>query len=89
MVRFMNHSINLMENLARENRNTFHMNRRGYLYMTADPERLPLLEQAARESSALGSGPLRVHRGMVSDPDTSPTWSGSRIINLPVWTGLI
>ncbi len=72
MVRFMNHSINLMENLARENRNTFHMNRRGYLYMTADPERLPLLEQAARESSALGSGPLRVHRGMVSDPDYQP-----------------
>jgi sarcosine oxidase, subunit beta len=76
MVRLMNHSINLMENLARENRNIFHMNRRGYLYMTADPARLQQFEQAARESSALGSGPLRIHRGMATDPEyqSNPNW---------------
>jgi glycine/D-amino acid oxidase-like deaminating enzyme len=72
MVRLMNHSINLMENLARESRNIFHMNRRGYLYMTADLAHLQSFEQAARESSALGSGPLRVHRGMAADPEYQP-----------------
>jgi len=73
MVRFMNHSIDLMEILARENRNTFHMNRRGYLYMTADPAYLYQFERAARESSTLGAGPLRVHRGMAADPEYLPT----------------
>ena len=77
MVQFMNHSIDLMESLARVSRNVFHMNRRGYLYMTADPARLSAFEQAASKSSALGAGPLRIHRGMSSDPDyqSNPEWS--------------
>jgi len=72
MVSLMNRSIDLMEDLARESRNTFHMNRRGYLYMTADPARLSSFEQAARESSLLGAGTLRIYRGMASDPDYLP-----------------
>ncbi len=36
MVSFMNRSIDIMEELARESGNIFNLNRRGYLY---DPER--------------------------------------------------
>jgi len=35
MVRFMNHSIDLLDNLARTSGNMFNLNRRGYLYLTA------------------------------------------------------
>ncbi len=44
------------------------MNRNGYAYFTADPERAARLERTAREISALGAGELRVHRGAMSDP---------------------
>src|SRR5512142_497196 len=37
MVGLMNRSIDLLEDLARETGNSFHLNRRGYLYATADP----------------------------------------------------
>ena len=63
MVRLMNRSIDLMEELAAETDNAFNLNRRGYLYATADPARIPLLRRAAEESSALGAGPLRYHPG--------------------------
>jgi hypothetical protein len=51
MLALMNRSIDLMEVLADKNRNIFRMNRRGYLYLTADEKR----------ASDLGAGPLRVH----------------------------
>ena len=37
MVAAMNRSIDLLEELARESGNVFGLNRRGYLYATADP----------------------------------------------------
>src|SRR4029450_8258259 len=37
MVAFMNRSIDLLEELARESDNLFRLNRRGYLFATADP----------------------------------------------------
>ena len=40
MVAVMNRSIDLLEELARESGNVFRMNRRGYLFATADPERV-------------------------------------------------
>src|SRR3990172_5145392 len=46
MVAFMNRSIELMEILARQSGNVFHLNRRGYLYLTADPTRLSDFIQA-------------------------------------------
>ena len=61
MVAAMNRSIDLLEELARESGNVFGLNRRGYLYATADPERVPLLTRAAEEAAALGAGPVRVH----------------------------
>ena len=39
MVRFMNRSIDLLETLASETGNLFNLNRRGYLFLTADRER--------------------------------------------------
>src|SRR5262245_9399388 len=36
MVRFMNRSIDLMEELARECDNLFQLNRRGYVFITTD-----------------------------------------------------
>ena len=61
MVAFMNRSIDLLEEIARATDNRIQLNRRGYLYATADPARIALLRQAAEEAAALGAGPLRVH----------------------------
>jgi glycine/D-amino acid oxidase-like deaminating enzyme len=63
MVRLMNRSIDILEELARETGNAFHMNRRGYLYATADPARVEDLRRAGQESASLGAGPMRVHPG--------------------------
>jgi len=61
MLALMNRSIDLMEDLADESGNVFHMNRRGYLYVTANENKIADLENASRGTSKLGAGPLRVH----------------------------
>src|SRR5215211_8644780 len=61
MVAFMNRSIDLLETIARATDNRIQLNRRGYVYTTADPARARLLRQAAEEATALGAGPLRIH----------------------------
>jgi len=63
MVALMNRSIDLLEDLARETDNAFRLNRRGYLYATADPARIPAFMAAAEEAALLGAGPVRVHQG--------------------------
>ena len=68
MIRFMNRSIDLLEELAAASGNLFVMNRRGYAYLTADPAQAAALERGAREVSALGAGELRIHRGRPDDP---------------------
>lgn len=40
MVALMNRSIDIIEDLARESSNRFNLNRRGYLFVTADPPAL-------------------------------------------------
>lgn len=62
MVRFMNRSIDLLEGLAEESDNVFHMNRRGYAFLTADPERINTMTKTATDISQLGAGSLRYHR---------------------------
>ena len=57
MVAAMNRSIDLLEALARESGNVIRLNRRGYLYATADLARVPILVHAAEEAAALGAGP--------------------------------
>ena len=73
MVAFMNRSIELMEAMAKESGNVFHLNRRGYLYATADSSRLKDFIQAASEPEALGAGELRVHKGETGDPVYVPS----------------
>ncbi|HET7341787.1 MAG TPA: FAD-dependent oxidoreductase [Methylomirabilota bacterium] len=61
MVALMNRSIDLLEELARESGNVIRLNRRGYLFATADPALVPRFVQRGRQGAALGSGPLRLH----------------------------
>ena len=61
MLTLMNRSIDLMEMLADDSGNVFRMNRRGYLYLTAQESSIRDLETASRGTSSLGAGPLRVH----------------------------
>ncbi len=68
MVRLMNRSIDILEELAHETGNRFHLNRRGYLFVTGDLARIPDFERAAEEPCALGAGELRVHKGEPGDP---------------------
>ena len=63
MVRFVNRSIDLLEELALETDNCFQMNRRGYVFLTADAHQIPVMKDAAAETSALGAGPIREHPG--------------------------
>ena len=61
MLALMNRSIDLMDALAEASGNIFQMNRRGYLYVTADESKIADLENASRRTSGLGAGPLRIH----------------------------
>src|SRR4029453_13973620 len=74
MVALMNRSIDLLEELARESGNAFRMNRRGYLFATADPAQVPVFVERAREAEARGVGPARIHRsgGGGSSPRPRP-----------------
>lgn len=72
MVALVNRSIDLMEELGGETGNAFALNRRGYLYATADPARVAVFRAAAMEAAALGAGPLREHAGQPGDPAYQP-----------------
>lgn len=61
MLALMNRSIDLMEALADKSGNVFRMNRRGYLYLTADEKKIRDLESNSHRISNLGAGPVRVH----------------------------
>lgn len=69
MVRLMNRSIDLMEEMALASDNRFLMNRRGYLYATADPRRIESMRESAELASSYGAGPVRTHTGDGGDPD--------------------
>ncbi|MCB9435194.1 MAG: FAD-binding oxidoreductase [Ardenticatenaceae bacterium] len=72
MMRFMNRSIDLLEELADGSDNFFRLNRRGYVFLTAVPERKTQLQAEAEAISALGAGDLRVHNGRLSDQPYIP-----------------
>ncbi len=68
MVRLMNRSIDLMEELAEACDNRFLLNRRGYAYATADPDRADAYRVSGDLASSQGAGELRVHQGHPGDP---------------------
>ena len=80
MVRLMNHSIDIMEEIASESGNVFNMNRRGYLFATADEGKIESFMAAGKEAESLGAGPLQVHSGRPGDPPYKPIegegWEG-------------
>jgi glycine/D-amino acid oxidase-like deaminating enzyme len=86
MVAAMNRSIDLLEELARESGNVFRMNRRGYLFATADRARVPQLVQAAETAAALGAGPMRLHDRSTGEYQPSP---GDGFEGQPVGTDVI
>ena len=61
MLQLMNRSIDLMESLADESGNSFGLNRRGYLYLTADDSNADDLRNRARRIAQLDAGELRIH----------------------------
>jgi glycine/D-amino acid oxidase-like deaminating enzyme len=72
MVALMNRSIDLLEDLAEQTGNAINLNRRGYLFVTADPARADELAAQAEEAAALGAGEVRYHRGRPGDPPYQP-----------------
>ncbi|NOR15944.1 MAG: FAD-dependent oxidoreductase, partial [Candidatus Aminicenantes bacterium] len=86
MVKFMNRSIDLMEGLAQESGNRFHMNRRGYLFVTAEHERIAAFKKAAEQPCALGAGLLRIHDCGSTSYQPSPAQGYE---NLPTGADLI
>ncbi len=62
MVRFMNRSIDLLEEMAGESDNFFGLNRRGYVFLTGEKDRIQTYAEAAESISALGAGPVRYHK---------------------------
>ena len=69
MVAFMNRSIDLLEQFERESGGRLRLNRRGYLFATAEPSRIEALRAMAEDAQSLGAGELRVHDGAGAGPD--------------------
>src|SRR2546426_3642376 len=72
MVALMNRSIDLLEELARERGHGFGLNRRGYLFATADPAQVPRFLGGAQEAASRGIGPARIHARAASDYRPAP-----------------
>jgi hypothetical protein len=74
MVRFMNRSIDLLDELARATDNVFKLNRRGYVYATASAAHAQQLAEQGAQAARQGAGPLRVHEsGSTSRYPTTTT----------------
>jgi len=63
MVGLMNRSIDLLEAMAERSNHSFGLNRRGYLFVTANPATVEAWKQQAHQISAFGAGPVRSHPG--------------------------
>ena len=61
MTAFMNRSIDLIEEIARGTDNRINLNRRGYVFATADAAKIPFLRDMAQIAQARGGGPARFH----------------------------
>lgn len=63
MTALSNRSIDLMEDFAARTANAFALDRRGYLFLSADPAAGGKFKSSADNAARLGSGPLRMHEG--------------------------
>ena len=72
MTAFMNRSIDLIETVARETGNRINLNRRGYVFATAEPGKIPFLQDMARMVELRGGGTARFHDTVSSVYTPSP-----------------
>jgi glycine/D-amino acid oxidase-like deaminating enzyme len=72
MTAFMDHSIDLIEGIARATDNRINLNRRGYLFATADTGKIPFLKTMAQSAETRGGGPARLHETATSAYTPSP-----------------
>ena len=81
MVGLMNRSIDLLEEIADESANRINLNRRGYLFATAEEERIEQLMAAGEEAGELGAGELRCHEHSSGhyQPSAASSFSGHPI----------
>jgi len=61
MTAFMDRSIDLIEEIARATDNRINLNRRGYLFATADAAKITFLAEMARLAESRGAGAARFH----------------------------
>ena len=79
MAHLMNHSIDLIEDLARSSNNAFSLSRRGYAYVSAHPDAIALAHQNHERFERLDLGPFRFHDGqddMKADPYRPAAFDG-------------
>src|SRR5262245_51811297 len=77
MLRLVSRSIDLLEESAADCANAFRLNRRGYLFATADPAQVERLASTAANVSSFGMGPLRRHPRKPSyDPAPAEGFAG-------------
>ncbi len=88
MVSLMNRSIDILEDLAHKSDNSFNLNRRGYVFATANPARIADFERSAEEAAELGAGPVRYYRGQSHDPVYVPA-SAEGFENQPTGSDVI
>src|SRR5262245_60252972 len=72
MTAFMDRSIDMLEGIARATDNRINMNRRGYLFATADRGKIAFLQDMAEKAEARGGGPARLHETASSSYVPSP-----------------
>jgi glycine/D-amino acid oxidase-like deaminating enzyme len=66
MTALSNRSIDLMEGFAEHTHNGIQMDRRGYLFLSAQAERGNEFETTARAAASVGAGPMRIHQGQTN-----------------------
>jgi len=66
MLRLVSRSIDLLEESSAESGHAFRMNRRGYLFATARPDKLAQLEYTAQRVSSFGMGDVRRHSNLAT-----------------------
>lgn len=63
MMQFINHSIDLLEEGIAASGHLEWLNRRGYLFLTSDPQEAEVMRQQAQQVASLGAGAYREHPG--------------------------
>ena len=72
MLSYMTRSIDILEEIAEESANVYRLNRRGYVFVTADDDGAARLRTTAQQVSAFGMGEIREHTGRAADYRPAP-----------------